>query len=1081
MKEASEVKVFKAKFDPEKYDEFLKVISQIYSVLSHKAKDSISLSNIIKGEGSLKSNLKENYISKPEEFTRENVINLLLDFLGYGIMNRAGESELQRAFGRRHPDYTLIVNPNLHVLTEAEPLNEDLYSPGKGLDQVYEWLDSKRSRTDYGIATTGFEWILVQYLVEANKKVEIKKIDLRPFFLKMLGEKVDEAKLKKAFTEFYAYFSRETTDAAISGFIKVQSEKREQISKKFYERYLKMVFGVDKKGKKIYEHSLLDAIKGVDDEEDRKKLAQIIINRLIFVKFIESKGWINNNPRFLTEIKNGFVQNPSPGGFYRTYLEPLFFKALNEHGRNKPHPYENVRYLNGGLFRKGTTESKYPGYDIANDELLKVIDFLEEYSFEIKGAEKIEDGVHALDPEILGYIFERTANHEAGAYYTPENITTYIADQTIESLILERVNAYLKEKGKSEQEDIYKIFGDGGLDIDDLRNLYEKRKILDVKVLDPACGSGAFFIPAIRKLLDLNKKFYKEINRKEPDTYQLQKKIVENDIYGVDINSEAVEIAKLRLWLDLLDAVDDINKVDSLPNIEYNVMAGNSLIGAIEIPEDSRAAFYTYYHPMKFEQMLSMYPDFVEDCKKLTKSGEQFEATLHDILLLRNKLVAKYREETHPVYAARLRDVIQEMSKVFRDEISKVYLHKILGISSALELEEMKKKLKPFHWGMEFSDVFERGGFDVVIGNPPYVSAVEHSKDCALERETYKKEFPELKGAFDLYVVFLLQGLKLIQPGGAFSWIIPNKFLISDYAVASLAKLKALGLHTTVDVSRFEVFKDVGVYPIIIVGGKTNQEYGNYYVEDLTDLEKNHLKKQKEQFKFKTFKDFGIKIASGTTGFQASQIKPLIQDKESSPSGSIPFAVSGSIDPYLIDTRQVRYMGGKYSHPYITFDPQVLAESKWNFWTHEKIVVAGMTKRIEATYCKDPLALGVGCYAIYEYGGLDPRFLLGLLNSKFLTYYLNEKFRDKHLAGGYLAINKSTIEKLPLVESKPQEQKEVIQVVDKILEITEGKNSLSEKDKKEKIRELQDRIDPLVYRIYGLNEKEVAMVEKFFK
>jgi hypothetical protein len=130
-------------------------------------------------------------------------------------------------------------------------------------------------------------------------------------------------------------------------------------------------------------------------------------------------------------------------------------------------------------------------------------------------------------------------------------------------------------------------------------------------------------------------------------------------------------------------------------------------------------------------------------------------------------------------------------------------------------------------------------------------------------------------------------------------------------------------------------------------------------------------------------------------------------------------------------------MGNNFEHPHIKYDSDIIAESKWNFWNNEKIVVAGMTKRIEASYVKNPLALGVGCYAIFDYSNFNPKFLLALLNSKFFTYYLNIKFQDKHLAGGYLAINKSTIEKLPIIEVSAENQKPIIEMANLMIELNE--------------------------------------------
>jgi hypothetical protein len=211
----------------------------------------------------------------------------------------------------------------------------------------------------------------------------------------------------------------------------------------------------------------------------------------------------------------------------------------------------------------------------------------------------------------------------------------------------------------------------------------------------------------------------------------------------------------------------------------------------------------------------------------------------------------------------------------------------------------------------------------------------------------------------------------------------------------------------------------------------------------------------------------GVKIGSGATGFQAQQIVDCLS--ENRVSSSIPFVVSGSIDRYSIDYENVRYMGDKYQKAFVV-KGEGIADSKWSFWNKEKIVIAGMTKRIEAYYSTKPLALGVGVYAIFDYANFSPKYLLGILNSKYLSYYLNVKFKDKHLAGGYLAINKTTIEQLPLVKAQPSKEQTIVDIVDRILLRKLNHSEGSTKD-------LEDEIDQLVYQIYELTPDEIAIVE----
>lgn len=140
-----------------------------------------------------------------------------------------------------------------------------------------------------------------------------------------------------------------------------------------------------------------------------------------------------------------------------------------------------------------------------------------------------------------------------------------------------------------------------------------------------------------------------------------------------------------------------------------------------------------------------------------------------------------------------------------------------------------------------------------------------------------------------------------------------------------------------------------------------------------------------------------------------------------------------------------------------------------------------MTKVIEAAYCREPVALGVGIYAIYDYAGFNPKFLLVLLNSKFLSYYLNVKFKEKHLAGGYLAINKSTLERLPLVHADIVTQNKMAEVVDKILNIYSDKNYLGNEEYSLVIKQLMDKIDKMVYELFNLTKEEIEEIERFYK
>jgi len=163
-------------------------------------------------------------------------------------------------------------------------------------------------------------------------------------------------------------------------------------------------------------------------------------------------------------------------------------------------------------------------------------------------------------------------------------------------------------------------------------------------------------------------------------------------------------------------------------------------------------------------------------------------------------------------------------------------------------------------------------------------------------------------------------------------------------------------------------------------------------------------------------------------------------------------------------------MNSLYEIAFIQYN-EVISNSKWNFWKNKKIIIAGMTKVIEAVYSLEPIALGVGIYGIYDFAKYNPFCLTGILNSKFLTFYLRENFKDKHLAGGYMAINKSTLEKLPLVEINKNDQDMISALVEEI-------QFLKRANPKADTSALEAKIDQLVYQLYGLKEEEIKIVEK---
>ena len=268
------------------------------------------------------------------------------------------------------------------------------------------------------------------------------------------------------------------------------------------------------------------------------------------------------------------------------------------------------------------------------------------------------------------------------------------------------------------------------------------------------------------------------------------------------------------------------------------------------------------------------------------------------------------------------------------------------------------------------------------------------------------------------------------------NWVIDSSdklissLMLSKYWIKTFSHMfltTILGVYTTpltsIRRSNEDVFHKIGVYPIIINGNLNNKDknFQEYEVGNFENLENEKYSKIKKLKNYPTLSDFKIKLFTGTTGFAAHSLTKILENKKT--NDNIPFTVSGNVDRYLFNNKDVKYMRKTFSKAYLRIKNQkLLAEQKVNFFKSPKIVIAGMTKQIEAVYVEKPLALGVGIFGIYEFAGYDPYFLTGIFNSKFYSDYLIKRFKDKHLAGGYISISKSVIEKLPFVISKSQDQ-----------------------------------------------------------
>ena len=764
-----------------------------------------------------------------------------------------------------------------------------------------------------------------------------------------------------------------------------------------------------------------------------------MMGRIVFLHFLQKKGWLNGDTNYL---KNLFFMQPldRQADFLEQVLEPLFFGIFNTESDKRMELFEkegwdpelleqwcDMPYLNGGLFERDEVDKMR--ITLPSKLFEDLFNFMASYNFTVDENDP-DDAEVGVDPEMLGKIFESLLedNKAKGAFYTPKDIVRYMCK---ESLI-----AYLGTRTSSSANGLEAPIRTFVETHEMQPELEHYRDTLDqalrsVKICDPAIGSGAFPMGLLNELWRCREAIEETSSRAA-----LKKEIIENNIYGVDIEKGAIDIARLRFWLSI---VVDAEEPEPLPNFDYKFMQGNSLIESYKGIDLSRISNRLRGGQSKSTQLLlGLDSDF-------SKKNLQ-------------RLMRDYFSVTDHKQKASMRQAIN-------DEVKHLITNFIGGTATDLDKLDPSANQDFFLWHTWFKDIFDNGGFDIVIGNPPYISAVEMVR-TEYEKSLYKKTYPQATGAYDIYVLFLLRGLMLSK--NVFFWIIPNKFLIADYAQKTKELLEQKGLYSSIDVSVFNVFKNASVYPIIVCGSKlSNKSFCKYTLEYYEDLLLNKAQPIKEINASLIVKDCGITVCSGATGFEAQKIKEYIVDGKM--DNVIPFTVSGNIDRYVFNNNDVRYMKSKYCNAYIRTDCDV-ASSKLNMWMSPKIIIAGMTKVIESTFVDTPLAIGVGVYAITAFGKYNPYFITGLLNSKYTSYYLRNKFKDKHLAGGYLAINKSTIEQLPFIKADEKIQELISSKVKAIL-------SLKKTNPNAFTTSLEREIDQMVYELYGLTEEEIAVIE----
>lgn len=772
-------------------DDFKRRISSIYNRLNEHIVNKIILSELLQRNKVLER--KDIQLNKaPEDFTEETIIKPLFEFLGYPndrIHRRTGSIGTVE---RKEADYTMIVGKE-NILIEAEPLNKDLTIKGSGINQVESWLEKRSFKADYGVATNGFVWILLKYDSEEYKIKELERIDLTPFFTRLLTGQRHLSDIDEILRRFYNAFSYSTILETARLRNQLMEESKQKITRRFYDDYIKYVFGIVR-GKEKQSYCLLNSIRTPisASEHDKRLFSVNMMSRLIFIKFLEDKGLVPSN--LLTRLYKEYSESSLPLSFYKSYLQTLFYDVFNEPlKRRKSHVlkiehFHGISYLNGGLFREVVKSEKE--FDVEDDILKKLIfDVLEKYSFTLNGE------FDAFNPDILGNVFEKTINYltgidentkkDVGAYYTPDDITSFISKNTIHKHILDTIRESLKKQGwRTPDIEAYESMSDF------LDNLPSNPKILrvilndieNIRILDPACGSGHFLTSSLKEIMFVKRRIIEEMNEKI-DFYALKKHIIMNNLFGVDIEVSAIEIAKLRLWLSLIEDLnlDDPEYMDTLPNIEYRIVCGNSLIGWVDekISQNLNIDVYSIVRGL-FSGLKVAYTEDAEKYKLLEESesliGSKRGNIVTNLKHAYSKLRILYSDEKGEK-AILLRDIIIQIRNAIYDFVTPAFENYLMVNHSSKRKDsksiEKYKVPNQFHWNIDFGDVLENGGFDIIVENPPYGNLLtSNEKNCLYWTQTYNTS--------EIAANFIERSLKLLKKDGYLGMVVTNSVAINS-------------------------------------------------------------------------------------------------------------------------------------------------------------------------------------------------------------------------------------------------------------------------------------------------------------
>lgn len=640
----------------------------------------------------------------------------------------------------------------------------------------------------------------------------------------------------------------------------------EPISKEFftdyethYKKFCKFM-ETDKVMQKNFSPFLIDGSNKAIRDYVKK-----LLGRIVFLQFLQKKGWmgvpkeskewIGGDTNFLENLFKS-CSREQQDNFLDVVLEPMFFKSLNSPRENDLYDTKTtlgvvkIPYLNGGLFEKDKLDepdSKFP-----SKYFKELFEFFNRYNFTIDENDP-NDAEVGVDPEMLGHIFENLLedNKDKGAFYTPKEIVHYMCQESIIKYLITSLEIQTNE----EKEEVSNLIKYRYLGKYLVTRIIEVETFLDnVKICDPAIGSGAFPMGLLHEIFNAKQtlwvfKYHSLINF---PASEIKLDIIQNSIYGVDIEKGAVDIARLRFWLSL---VVDKDQPETLPNLDYKIMCGNSLIYRYDLDVPIHSVLSEYNKQNNKDLTLLDYKKLVTDYTNAHDNKETYRATINEIkgafksVLQKIEIIKRQKKEFEvlsyeslDMFGVRKADSDIKGYKRAKQDLEEI---------QKLEKETIENKLylNSFEWRFEFPTLLDHDGnfkgFDIVIGNPPYVSFGLRDVGTLdnLHKEHIKEKYKNsAEYKISYYALFMELSIKISNDNGVISFIVPDSFLLGRY----FSKIRRYILDTCkINFNSLLVYKVFGNatvgYSVIYNYQKSNHNSDNNAICNFIESRQNFL------------------------------------------------------------------------------------------------------------------------------------------------------------------------------------------------------------------------------------------------